>query len=286
MESMTIRFWGVRGSVASPGAGTHEVGGNTSTVEVRCGGARFVFDAGTGMRALGNACLSEGDTDITLLLSHLHWDHIQGLPFFTPLYMSSTRLEILSAEVDEGDARRALAAQMRAPTFPIDWENLPSSIEFSTFDASRQCVRGDVLIRALRLPHPGGDVTAYRLDCAGRSVVYATDVERSSDIDDGMLEFARGADVLIHDAQYTPEEYRGDSGPSRLGWGHSTFETAAQLARDAHVGRLLLFHHDPAHDDEAVARIEQRARSLFSATEAAREGRTLELGATPESRVA
>ena len=286
MEGMTIRFWGVRGSVASPGAATREVGGNTSTVEVRCGACRFVLDAGTGMRALGNACLSEGDTEITLLLSHLHWDHIQGLPFFVPLYLPSTRLEVLSAEVDEGNARRALAGQMRAPTFPVDWEGLPSSIVFRSLDASRECVRHGVLIRALRLPHPGGDVTAYRLDYAGRSVVYATDVERSPELDDGLLDFARGADVMIHDAQYTPEEYRGDVGPSRRGWGHSTFETAAKLARDADVGRLLLFHHDPAHDDDAVAEIERRARRVFASTDAAREGVTLELGATPETCVA
>jgi len=285
-EGMVIRFWGVRGSVASPGSATHQVGGNTSTVEVRCGGARFVLDAGTGMRAMGNAWLAEGDVDATLLLSHLHWDHIQGLPFFTPLYLPSTRLRIVSAEAEEGSAREALAAQMRAPTFPIDWEQLPSSLTFESLDPDAGQLMGGVLVRALRLAHPGGDVTAYRLDYGGRSVVYATDVERSAEVDDGLFAFARGADVLIHDAQYTPEEYRGERGPSRRGWGHSTFETAAQLARAAGVGRLLLFHHDPSHDDEAVARIEARARWLFPCTEAAKEGQTLELGSAPETRVA
>jgi phosphoribosyl 1,2-cyclic phosphodiesterase len=262
------------------------VGGNTSTVEVRCGDARFVLDAGTGMRALGNSWLAEGDTHATLLLSHLHWDHIQGLPFFTPLYSPSTRLHIVSAEPEPEAARAALAAQMRPPTFPVDWTQLPSTLEFETLDLDAGRVFGDVLVRGLRLPHPGGDVTAYRIDYAGRSVVYATDVERSPEVDDGLLDFARGVDVLIHDAQYTPEEYRGQDGPSRRGWGHSTFETAAQLARAAGVGRLLLFHHDPSHDDEAVARIEARARWLFPYSEAAKEGQTIELGAAPKTRVA
>jgi len=180
MKGMSIRFWGVRGSVASPGSATHRVGGNTSTVEVRCGGTRFVLDAGTGMRALGNSWLAEGDTDATLLLSHLHWDHIQGLPFFTPLYLPSTRLRIISAEPEADAARAALAAQMRPPTFPIDWEQLPSTLKFETLDLDAGRLMGEVLVRGLRLAHPGGDVTAYRLDYAGRSVVYATDVARSS----------------------------------------------------------------------------------------------------------
>jgi len=286
MEGMTIRLWGVRGSVASPGPTTRDVGGNTSTVEVRCGSARFILDAGTGIRALGSAWLAEGDVRANLLLSHLHWDHIQGLPFFAPLYQSTTQLRVVSAGEAPGATEAALAGQMRAPTFPVDWQNLPSGVQFEELADGAAHVIDGVEVRTLRLAHPGGDVTAYRLDYAGQSVVYATDVEREDDDADGLLTLARDADVLIHDAQYTPEEYRGECGPSRRGWGHSTYESATRLARAAGVGRLLLFHHDPVHDDAAVARIEQRARWLFPQTEAAREGMTLELGCSPERCVA
>jgi len=255
-------------------------------VEIRCGAAHFILDAGTGVRALGDRLMREREVRAHLLLSHLHWDHIQGLPFFAPLYQSRTELTIVSAGEEQGATRTALAGQMRAPTFPVDWENLPARISFRELtDGGCDFIDG-VEVRTLRLSHPGGDVTAYRLDYGGRSVVYATDVEREATTPDGLREFVRGADVLIHDAQYTPEEYRGEVGPSRVGWGHSTFEAAAGLARAADVKSLLLFHHDPGHDDAAVAEIELRAQRLFAHTECAREGMTLGFDVEPERSVA
>lgn len=287
MEGMTIRFWGVRGSVATPGPATESVGGNTSAVEVRCGAERVVFDAGTGLRALGDAWMADGgDVRATLVLSHLHWDHIQGLPFFAPLYRPSTELSIVSSGEARGATRRALMTQMRAPTFPVDWSALPSRLRYRELRPGEDHGLGEARLRALRLPHPGGDVSAYRLDYRGVSVVYATDVERESGADDGLEELAEGADVLIHDAQYTPAEYRGEGGMPRRGWGHSTYESATRLARRAGVGRLILFHHDPTHDDARVAAIEGAARGLFAATDAAREGAELKLGAPVERRVA
>lgn len=279
---MTIRFWGVRGSIASPGEATARTGGNTSCVEVRCGAQVIAFDAGTGLRGLGERLLREAagaDVDVTLLLSHLHWDHIQGLPFFAPIYVPGTRIHVAGPATPELSLRDALAQQMRPPTFPVLFEELPSHLETRPIRHGSRLERGDVVIRAAKLNHPGGGVLAYRVDWRGRSVVYATDTEHYACVDPVLAKLAHGADVLIYDAQYRPEEYRGEVGFPKVGWGHSTYQAGAELAHAAEVGTLVLFHHDPARDDAAVDAIEADARALFPRTEAAREGRELVLPA-------
>ena len=276
-ERMTIRFWGVRGSLATPGEATVGVGGNTSCVEVRCGEERFVFDAGTGMRGLGGAWAGEGPVEATLLLSHFHWDHIQGLPFFGPIYMPTTRLRIVGAPTQDLGVRDALARQMRPPTFPVLWDDLPSRLEYRSVRHGQRFRLGDVEIRAARLNHPGGGVTAYRLSWRGRSVVYATDTEHYECVDPVLRDLAAGADLLIYDSQYTPAEYRGEAGPPKVGWGHSTWEAGVALAKAAGVKRYALFHHDPARDDMGVEAIESLARERFEGAFAAREGMAVEL---------
>ena len=280
--NMEIRFWGVRGSIASPGEATARTGGNTSCVEVRCGDRVIALDAGTGLRGLGDLLLREAmrtgkNVELTLLLSHLHWDHIQGLPFFAPIYVPGTRIHVAGPAAPELSLRDAIAQQMRPPTFPVLFEDLPSHLETRALRHLSRLELDDVVVRAAKLNHPGGAVLAFRIDWGGRSVVYATDTEHYACVDPVLAKLAHGADVLIYDAQYLPEEYRGEVGMAKLGWGHSTYEAGAELAHAAGVGTLVLFHHDPTRDDAAVEAIETRARALFPSTEAAREGRTLRL---------
>jgi phosphoribosyl 1,2-cyclic phosphodiesterase len=283
--SMKIRFWGVRGSIASPGPETAGVGGNTSCVEIIAGDTRLICDAGTGMRRLGQALVEEGPSELTLLLSHLHWDHIQGLPFFLPAYVPGNRIAVIGRPTAEMSLREALEDQMKAPHFPVRFAELGADVGFHHVSPGQQTHVGEAVVRCARGNHPGG-VTAYRIEHGGRSVVYATDTEHYSCVDPSLLALARGADVLIYDAQYTPEEYAGIVGRSKAGWGHSTWEAAAELAERAEVGELVLFHHDPQRTDDGVAEVERKTRSRFPSTVAAREGMTLSLSTAEQSRAA
>lgn len=274
--SIKIRFWGVRGSIASPGQDTAEVGGNTSCVEIVAGATRLVCDAGTGMRRLGETLVKDGPQDLTLLLSHQHWDHIQGLPFFLPVYVPGTRIAVVGRRADDMTLEDALAAQMRAPHFPVRFAELPAQLGFRQVDPGQTLHVGEAVVRVQRGNHPGG-VLAYRIEHDGRSVVYATDTEHYACVDPVLRDFARGADVLVYDAQYTADEYAGRIGRTKVGWGHSTWQAACELAEAAEVGELLLFHHDPQRTNLGVAEIERLARGRFSSTLAAREGMTLEL---------
>jgi phosphoribosyl 1,2-cyclic phosphodiesterase len=276
-----IEFWGVRGSVATAGPTTARVGGHTSCVEVRCGETSLVLDAGTGLHALGRDLLARADRPsgltVHLLLSHYHWDHIQAFPFFAPVYGADHRIEVYGPDLaGAGPAavREVFAAQMRAPFFPVGLEAVRARLGFHGLPPDGERTVGAARIRTAAANHPNGCL-AYRIEHEGRSVVYATDTEHVIDgpVDESLRALAEGADVLIYDAQYTPEEH-----PQRRGWGHSTAEAGARLAREAGVGQLVLFHHDPAHDDRTVARIEARTRGLFSNTVAAREGLVLTPG--------
>ncbi|MFO0660181.1 MAG: MBL fold metallo-hydrolase [Polyangiaceae bacterium] len=274
---MNINFWGVRGSIPTPGPETAAVGGNTSCVEVRCGSTRIILDAGSGIRKLGNQMMSEGlPIETTLLLSHVHWDHIQGLPFFTPAYIPSTHLTIAGGPNGVMSLRETLVHQMTAPVFPVRLDELGCRLDVHEMKPGEAFHVGPVRVLSTKGNHPGG-VMVYRLESGGRSVVYATDVEHYSCVDQNLVNLARGADVLIYDSMYTPEEYAGERGRSRVGWGHSTFAAGAALALAAGVSKLVLFHHDPAHDDAAVNEIERRAREVFPDVVAAREGQGIEL---------
>lgn len=279
---MRVRFWGVRGSIAAAGPETAQVGGNTSCVELRVGAGAdervIVFDAGTGLRRLGEVLLAEaGGKPVAahLLLSHLHWDHIQGFPFFGPAYVSGNRIRVYAPErcAGGGDVRAALDAQMRAPHFPVGLDAMRAELSFGAVAAGAEWSIGAARVQAAAAKHPNGCL-AYRVSAGGRSVVYATDTEHdaSGRLDKQLLELARGADVLIYDAQYTVDEYA-----KRRGWGHSTAEEGARLAEAAGVAQLVLYHHDPTHDDWQIARIEAATRGRFPSTVAAREGLVLTL---------
>jgi phosphoribosyl 1,2-cyclic phosphodiesterase len=280
MDDFSIEFLGVRGSMAAPGAKTAEVGGNTSCVAVSAGGTRIVLDAGTGLRGLGERLVQRGPSETTILLSHLHWDHIQGLPFFTPIFIPGNRVRVVSGPNGVMPLEAALGRQMQAPFFPVSFDQVSPQVSAAevrpgvTFDV------GAARVRAARLNHPD-PVYGYRIEHGGKAVVYATDTEHFACVDPTLLSLARDADVLIYDAQYTPEEY-----PGKVGWGHSTFEAAAQLARAAGVGTLVLFHHDPRRGDDQVAAIESRARELHADTIAAREGLILPIGGRAGAREA
>lgn len=257
-----MRFWGVRGSVPAPGPHTRRYGGNTPCLEVRCGSALLVFDLGTGVRALGEALARGGaPVEATVFVSHYHHDHLQGLPFFTPLFDPRNRFTVYGAPRDGQDVRALLAGQMRQPYFPVTADEVfRSRVTYRDVRPGRAVRVGEARVRALELNHPGGSL-GYRVDFGGRALVYATDVEHGSAADARLADFARGADVLVYDAMYSDDEYRGvGGGPSRVGWGHSTWQAAVAMASAAGVGRLVLFHHDPARSDAEVDRFVRLAR--------------------------
>lgn len=269
---MRIRFWGVRGSIASPGPDTAAVGGNTSCVEVVCGKTRIVLDAGTGLRGLGNELLKTGDSlAMTLLLSHYHWDHIQGLPFFVPAYMKQTELTVVGGANGVMSVREALQHQMSAPLFPVRLDEIGARLATREVKMGEVFDVGEAKVTVAKGNHPGG-VMAYRIDHEGKSVVYATDTEHYACVDPALKKLSEGADILIYDSQYSPDEYK-----TKVGWGHSTYVEGAELARSAGVGQYVLFHHDPMRNDEGIADLERRAQGLFTSSVAAREGMEIDL---------
>lgn len=268
-HSLSVRFLGVRGSVATPGAAFASVGGNTSCVEVTSGDTRIILDAGTGLRALGDERMAQGLRHHTLLLSHLHWDHLQGLPFFTPVYVPGHRLEIASGPTGAKPLTEALPGLFSAPYFPVPFEAVSEQVSLRELRANDRFTIGDITITMARLNHPD-PVYGFRLEAGGHSIVYATDTEHYACVDPTLKRLAAGADILIYDCQYTPEEY-----PSRVGWGHSTWQAGAELARAAGVPQLVMFHHDPARTDTQVAELEARAQQALPGTVAAREGMVL-----------
>jgi phosphoribosyl 1,2-cyclic phosphodiesterase len=274
--SMKVRLWGVRGSIAVPGPSTSLIGGNTSCVSVEIGDERIIFDAGTGIRALGEQIMKEQGQHARIYFSHLHWDHIQGLPFFTPAYVPGFHLMLAGGMHDGAALRAAMHAQMQPPGFPVAFSDLRANIQTRTLQLGViDVLENGATIKHLPVKHPGGSY-AYRVEFGGRSFVYATDVEHEgvecTEPNPDLVAFCRRVDVLVYDAQYTPEEYDGRTGRPRVGWGHSTYEAAARLASAANVGELSLFHHDPARNDVEVLAIESRAQALFPRTHAAREG--------------
>jgi phosphoribosyl 1,2-cyclic phosphodiesterase len=263
--SLTLTFWGVRGSIPTPQAGRLGFGGNTTCLELRWPGEpALIIDAGTGVRSLGLRLAQEAHRKVNVFLSHFHWDHIQGLPFFAPLYGAEWEVAVHSA-VDPARSQDVLAAQIARPCFPAG-EAIRARQTFHQM-RTEGVQAGALRVRPFPLFHPGG-ATGYRVDAPGASVVYACDHEhgdREGDL--SVRRAAEGADVLLYDASYTPAEYG-----KKRGWGHSTWLEAARAARDAGVKELVLFHHDPERDDEEVKRIVDDARGEFGAVRGAREG--------------
>jgi phosphoribosyl 1,2-cyclic phosphodiesterase len=273
-QSFEVKLWGVRGSLPSPQAENLGFGGNTACVEIRTPSQeRYVFDAGSGIRNLGvemARCGAENPPPIHLFLTHYHWDHIQGLPFFAPLFDPRRLLRIYASRAVR-PPKEALSGQMMEPYFPVPLAQAASRREFEHLDFQEHRV-GDLMIRPFPVQHPQG-AAGYRIECDGAVIVFVPDREPGDPrLDRTIREFASNADVLIHDAQYTEAEYA-----QRHGWGHSTPAEAAAVAREAHVKQLVLFHHDPSHDDAQVSRMVEETRAHFPQTLGACEGRAITL---------
>ena len=270
---LAVRFWGVRGSIPASGPGFTAYGGHTPCVEVRCGERLFVVDAGTGLAPLGAALAAAPPAEIDLLLSHLHLDHIGGLPFFKPLFRGGATVRIHCGNLDGETAEAALDRVFSPPTFPIRLGDLPGRVEHVGFRAGETLHFADgATVPTIALQHPGGS-TGYRFAHGGRALAYISDIEHGDDWPpETLVAFVRGADLVIYDGMFTEQEY-----PPCRGWGHSTWEKGVALARAADVKALALFHLHPAHDDETLGRIERRLKEAMPTAFVAREGHALEL---------
>lgn len=288
-----VKFWGTRGSIPTPGPGTRRYGGNTSCVEIRFGDTLIICDGGSGLRELGIDLLRREAMPLTahLFFSHMHWDHIQGFPFFPPVYDPRSTIHIYDASGGAKGFDRLLGDQMQSAYFPVEFRDLGASLIHHAFSGTTQV--GEVEVTTFEQTHPGTS-WAYGFASGAVRVVYATDHELDRDLADpelpihepnarravrsDFLDFIRGADLLIMDSQYTDEEYR-----YKVGWGHPRASTAVDAAIEGEVKALALFHHDPMHTDTDVEKIveacRERARRAGSEVEifAAREGVELRL---------
>jgi len=272
-----IKFWGVRGSIPCPGSETVRYGGNTSCVEMQVGRERLIFDGGTGLRLLGQSLMAESPMKAHLFFSHSHWDHIQGFPFFIPAFIRGNTFKIYAVPSPNGvTMEQRLQDQMSHPNFPVPLQIMRADLEFYNLEMGETLNYGDVSVETRPLNHPG-EAVGYRVNWQGLSAAYITDTEHFPDrLDDNVLALAWQADVMIIDATYTDEEYN-DPNYSKVGWGHSTWQQAVKIAQAAQVKQLVLFHHDPAHNDDFLDRIGEEARKIFPETILAREGLSIEL---------
>ncbi|PIX38487.1 MAG: MBL fold metallo-hydrolase [Armatimonadetes bacterium CG_4_10_14_3_um_filter_66_18] len=280
---MKIRIWGGRGSLLTPGEHTRRYGGNTTCLEIRLQDDRLiVVDAGSGIRGLGNALLKEKDlSELCLVLTHAHWDHLMGFPFFVPAYLERFKLRVRGGPLAKVSLQDYLSHQMQPPFFPVEFSVMKANFDFSQGDPIRRCESGATL-EPIRLSHPNNGY-GHKFIENGKSFVFLTDNELDMQHERGLsraeyVQVCEGADLLFHDAQYTDEEYQ-----RKRGWGHSTYQSATSLALEAGVKRLGLFHHDPDRTDddldEQVCRCRQQLADCGSDLEcfACREGEEIEL---------
>lgn len=268
-----IRFWGVRGSIACPSPSHIEFGGNTSCIEVRAGDTSIVLDAGTGIRNLGQSFIKRDIREATVCLTHTHWDHINGFPFFTPAYSAAHSFRIRAGHLaDAGGVERVLAGQMARPTFPVPLSALQAALTFEDFRAGEEFDIGPVRVKTAPLRHPDG-ATGYRFEFNGRSLCYVTDTEHiPGQRDERIVSLIKDANVVIYDSTYTDEEF-----PKHVGWGHSTWQEGVRLAKAANVERLAIFHHDPYHDDAFMRSVEAQAAEAFEGSFVAKEGMKVDI---------
>jgi len=282
-EPMLVKFWGVHGSLPRPGPTTLKYGGNTACVEARCGKTLIVFDAGTGIRDLGQELCEQQATSGPdeagikghIFFSHLHWDHIQGFPFFAPVYMSGNEFHLYAAKGLNHTLEKLMRGQMSEPNFPVAFDRLSASIAFHDLQSGDGVRIDDVVVKTQELSHPGGSM-GYRVEFEGKCLVYATDTELVGGTYSNVLNIAANADVLIFDSMFTPEQYSGAADNCcRRDWGHSTWVGAVEIANAASVGHLILFHH--GNEDSLVDEMQDKARERFPRTTAAYEGLEIEL---------
>ncbi len=267
-----VKYYGVRGSTPVSGKGYLKYGGNTTCVHIERDKTNIIIDAGTGIRELGNDLLNNGFTaaggHAHIFFSHTHWDHIQGFPFFVPIYMPQNRFHIYGETKDipmhdkdeeiTWNIGDVLAMQQNFMYFPVSTKDLASYIEYQEITPGKDIIIDDLVVHTLQLRHPNNSI-GFRFDCNGKRFVFCTDIEHTEGMIEAVVEFAKDADVLAFDCQYTPEEYER----SKIGWGHSTYKAAISIVKAANVKELHMIHHDPAHTDDKLDAIEARAKEEF-----------------------
>jgi phosphoribosyl 1,2-cyclic phosphodiesterase len=273
-SAMRVTFWGTRGSIPCSGLPYLRYGGNTSCVEVRCGDRLIVFDGGSGIRNLGEELIDNPPALIDIFLTHCHFDHVCGLPFFAPFHLGSVRLRLWGGRFDDGLSTEAmLATFMMPPFFPVTPTVFQADVEYRDFSAGEMLHPADGIdIATVPLHHPQG-ATGYCVTYAGSKVCYLTDTEAGpGGLDPVLVEATRGADILIVDSMFTDAELKACAG-----WGHQSWRQAVELANAAEVGTLVLFHHHPMHDDAFMDAIAREAQAMRTDVIVARENLTLEV---------
>jgi phosphoribosyl 1,2-cyclic phosphodiesterase len=273
---MQLRFWGVRGSTPTPQVENMRYGGNTSCVEVRIQDRLFVFDCGTGFRMLGQHLTRQAGGQplfAHIFVSHYHWDHIQGIPFFRPLYDSPNNVFVFHSSKRNHSLKQVMEEQMTAPYFPVNMNEMQANRAFHAIEEGRVALDDDVTIQAAWLNHPQGCL-GFRIESKGCVLVYATDNEPGDpQFDKNVRKLAEGADILIYDTQYLPEEYEAH----KRGWGHSHWREGVNIVMESGAKQLILFHHDPEHTDVCLDNVVKEARNYYPQVRAAAEGMQVEI---------
>lgn len=271
-DDFSVRFWGVRGSIPCPGPSTVRYGGNTSCVEVRCGGSSIILDAGTGIRELGDTMMKDGPVDTDILFTHTHFDHIVGMPFFAPLYSEDNAVRLWAGHLlPEHCLEDVLCEMLVAPLFPIPMDIMAAKKDFNDFKCGETLkMKCGAVVKTGLLNHPNR-ATGYRVEFGGHSICYVTDTEHvEGKLDQNILDLIAGTDIFIYDSTYTDEEY-----PNFKGWGHSTWQAGVALADAANVGTFVVFHHEPTHDDAFMDAVAKEAQAKRPGTVVAQEGMVL-----------
>ena len=268
-QEFSVKFWGVRGSIPSPGPKTAVYGGNTPCIEIMCGDRCLIFDAGSGIRALGIQLMADTEHQhLELFFTHCHYDHIEGLPFFAPLHSDRFNMTMWSGHRPDPDTRHMVEQYMQKPYFPVGPACFQADVDYREFAAGDKIdLSGGISILTTALTHPDGAV-GYRIEFDGRSICYVTDTEHyPGRMDQNILKFIKGADVVIYDAAYDDDDFERFAG-----YGHSTWQEGQRLCDAAEVGLYVAFHHRPSADDEQLRAVETNLKSLRPASVLAREG--------------